>query len=399
MKIRNRIKTMLLLALTISVLLGTYGGLGNAQAANTSSPVAIKQSVPLVEIAPSVWSFDTKHTNIDFFINKGITYVSYKQAAAVFQDLVWSFDQKSGNLQISGPNRTLSWKVNTTTAMLNGKTHPMSAAMMNKNGSLSIPLRDLVNWSGGSLSLYSNHIMTLSYKILNVVAGNSKGWYWVRKDNGLIYTAVGSGMPHNIGQSAVRANQYAAMTLLQADTHTVVLQVIHNYGEPSLGNDLYKLLIYNGKLIRESAVGYYGGSPVNSIAQAEGLTVMLNDTELLLVRSNGTVQQRFDLNKLGGLDEVYTVEYASVKDGILLIRPFESRTLLLIDPKLDSPVVLYKELLSKEEQVEFEKWEKNPTMPPREGLQFVKREGQTFTFTHTGPTGEVTEGLTYTLAN
>lgn len=126
---------------------------------------------------------------------------------------------------------------------------------------------------------------------------------------------------------------------------------------------------------------------------------MLDDAELLLVRSNGTVEQRFDLKKLGGLDEVYTVEYASVKDGILLIRAFESRTLLLIDPKLDAPVVLYKELLSKEEQVEFEKWEKSPTVPPSEGLQFVKREGQTFTFTHTGPAGDVTEGLTYTLAN
>lgn len=258
MKKRNRISKMLLLALTLSVLLGTYGGSANAQAANASLPITIKQTVPIVEIAPTVWAFDTKHTNIDFFINKGTTYVSYKQASAIFYDLAWVYDQKSGMLQISGPNRTLSWKVNTKTAMLNGKSHPMSAALLNKNGSLSIPFRDLVNWSGGNLSLYSNNMMTLSYKILNVLAGNSKGWYWVRKDNGLIYTAVGSGMPHNIGQSGVRANQYAAMTLLQADTHTVVLQVIHNYGEPSLGNDIYKLLIYNGKLVRESLVSYYG---------------------------------------------------------------------------------------------------------------------------------------------
>ncbi|WP_438350447.1 hypothetical protein ACP8HI_07280 [Paenibacillus sp. FA6] len=153
-------------------------------------------------------------------------------------------------------------------------------------------------------------------------------------------------MPHNIGQSAVRANQYVGMSVIHADVHSVVLQVKHNYGEPSLGNDIYKLYIYNGKL--------------------------------------------------GGLDEAYTVEYVSATEGILLIRPFESRTLLLVDPNLDAPILLYKALLSKEEQISFEKWEKNPTIPPEDGLQLVKRAGNTFIFKHSALSGTVDE-LTYTL--
>ncbi|BBH22812.1 hypothetical protein Back11_41570 [Paenibacillus baekrokdamisoli] len=400
MKTRDdkRTNRTLLAALAISLLLGIYGGQANAQASIPASPaITTTETVPAVEISPDIWVFDTKHTNMDFYINNGTTYLSYKEAAAMFRDLVWSFDQKSGNLNVSGPNRTLSWKINTRTALLNGKRHKMSAALILKNGSLSLPIRDLVNWVGGSIKMYKDNSLAVSYSILNVVSGDPKSWYWVRRDNGFVYTAIGSEMPHNIGRSAVRAYQYANMSVTHADVHSVVLQVNHNHGEPSYGNDIYKLYIYNGKLVRESQVAYYGGSSVESIAEADGLTVMLNGSDLLLVRSNGTVEKKYDLKKLGGLDEDYTVEYASVKDGILLIRPYESQTLLLIDPKLDTPVILYKELLSKEDQEFFEKWGKSPFMPPREGLQFVKREGNTFTFKHTAPTGKVTEGLTYTL--
>lgn len=316
----------------------------------------------------------------------------------MLRDLVWSYDQRSGELNISGPNRTLSWKLNTNTAVINGKRKKMSTSLIQRKGSLSLPLRDLMDWAGGSIKLYKDNEVGVSYPILNVLSGDNKGWYWVRRDNGVIYTSVGSEMPHNIGQSAVRANQYAGMSVLQADVHSIVLQVNHNYGEPSLGNDIYKLYIYNGKLVRESRVTYYGASSVDSIKEVEGLTVMLEGSDLLLVRSNGTVAQKYDLKKLGVLDEAYTVEYASATDGILLIRPFQTQSLLLIDPKRDAPIVLYKELLSKEEQDFFEKWDKSPTMPPRDGLQFVKREGNTFIFNHTGLSGDVEEPtLTYTL--
>lgn len=402
MKTRNHKRTskMILAVLAISIVLGTHGGLANAQTSVNASPaITTAQIEPTVGISPVIWAFDTKRTNIVFFIKSGTTYLSYKEATTIFRDLVWVYDQKSGNLNISGPNRTLRWKVNTTTAELNGKRHKMSAPLILKNGRLSLPIRDLVNWSGGSIKLYKNNIMTVSYSILNTLSGDPTGWYWVRRDNGIVYTAVGSEMPHNIGRSAVRANQYADMTVTHADVHSVILQVNHKHGEPSLGNDIYKLYIYNGKLVRESRVAYYGASPVESISEVDGLTVMLNGSDLLFVGSNGTVEQKYDLKKLGGLDEAYTVEYASVTDGILLIRPYETKTLLLIDPKLDTPVILYKELLTKEEQDYFEKWGKSPTMPPREGIQFVKREGNIFTFKHTGPTGKVTEGLTYILSH
>ncbi|MEC0091070.1 stalk domain-containing protein [Paenibacillus macquariensis] len=393
-----RISTTLLITIAITAVLVTNQGQVHAQATSVVSPTTTTtKTIPTVEIVPNTWEYDTKHTSNDFFIKNGTAYLSYKQASEMFRDLVWSYDQKTGYLNVSGPNRTLSWKVSSKTATLNGKSRLMSAPLLQRNGDINLPLRDLLSWSGGSIKSNNTNKITVSYPILHALSGDAKGWYWVRKDNGIVYTAVGSQMPHNIGQSAVRAIEYADMSVIHVDISSSVLQVNYNHGEPHLGNDIYKLYIYNGKLVKESHVSYYGGSQVESIDEANGLTVMLNGSDLLLIRSNGTVEQKYDLKKLGKLDEEYTVEYASSKDGILLIRPYESQTLLFIDSKLDAPVVLYKELLSKEDQKLFDEADKSVFMPLSDGLQFVKRDGDTFTFKHTQLFNKGTEELTYTL--
>ncbi len=389
---------MLLLALAITAVLGTSPRQVNAQVAAPIAPATTIKTVPTVEIMPSMWEYDTKHTNNDFFIQNGTAYLSYTQASVMFQDLVWSYNQKSGILNVSGPNRTLSWKINSKTAILNGHQRQMSSPLLQRNGDIHLPLRDLLNWAGGTLKSSKNNKITVSYTILNAVSGDAKdGWYWVRKDNGIVYAAIGSEMPHNIGQSAVRANQFTEMSVTKADDHSIVLQLNHSYGEPLMYDDIYKLYIYNGKLVRESRVMYNGGSPRESIREADGFTIMLNGTDLLLVRANGTLEHQYDLKELGGLDESYTVEYVSVADGILLIRPYVTQTLLLIDLQLDAPVALYKDLLSKEDQDYFEKFEQLPWMTLSDGLQYVKRDGNLFTFKHTSTQTHGSEELTYRL--
>ena len=84
---------MLLLALAITAVLGTSPRQANAQGA---APATTIKTVPTVEIMPSMWEYDTKHTNNDFFIRNGTAYLSYTQASVMFQDLVWSYNQKSG---------------------------------------------------------------------------------------------------------------------------------------------------------------------------------------------------------------------------------------------------------------------------------------------------------------
>ncbi|WP_438350448.1 hypothetical protein ACP8HI_07285 [Paenibacillus sp. FA6] len=100
MQNRNPKNKILLTAIAVITVLGTYEGQVNSQAAiiSTSSAVTTTQTVPIVPsvgISPDIWTFDTKHTDTDFFVQNGTTYLSYEHASEIFRDLVWSYDQKS----------------------------------------------------------------------------------------------------------------------------------------------------------------------------------------------------------------------------------------------------------------------------------------------------------------
>ncbi|WP_219834098.1 copper amine oxidase N-terminal domain-containing protein [Paenibacillus sp. R14(2021)] len=399
MKLKRILVTVIALA-AFTALYNTQAQPARAAAANTPASIADRTAstlLPDAGISPDTYIFDGKHPNADFFVHQGTTYLSCRQASAMFRDLVWSYDAKSKSLKISGPNRTLSWKAGSRTAVINGISRRMSAALMVRSGSLSLPLRELANWAGGSIRAYPGQLIGVSYTVRSVLSGEGNNRYWVRRDNGIVYRAAGFEMPHQIGYSAVRAGQYVDMSVSRIDNQTVVLEVTHNYGEPSLANTIYRLLLHEGKLVRASSASYYGVSKVQSMLNAEGLVAMVDGSRLLLVDAAGKAVRTYDLKKLGGKDEDYTVEYASAADDTLVIRPYSSQTLLLVRPDLAAPIILYKELLSKEEQSLFEQQEPNVTIPPRDRLQFGKRTGNTFTFGHLTLSGP-NEDLTYTLA-
>ncbi|WP_459954294.1 stalk domain-containing protein [Paenibacillus pini] len=382
--------------MSLLTVLASFAGQATAQ---SSSAAAVASPVATEAITPTSWCFDPKHQDNQFFMKNGIAYISFKPLSEMFSDLIWTYDSKKGQLTIVGPNRKLSWKVNSKRAVFNGVPRTMSAAPTLKNGTLALPIRDLLQFVGGNIKGYPDGTMNVSYAVLNVVSGNTNTHYWVRRDNGIVYMNSGTDLPHTIGQTNVRANGYYTIHFSNLSNNSAMLTVNHNYGEPSMGNDIYKVFIHNGKVIRESKVSYYGMFPTISTAQVDNMSVMLNGSELQLVNTEGIVKQRYDLKKLGGIDESYTIEYASALDGILLIRPYGTQSLLLVDVKAGTRTVLYQELLSKEAQAPFELRDNDSMSASIADIRFVKREGNVFTFKHTLNTTQehVNELLTYTL--
>lgn len=402
LRMRNWNRTALLAA---AVAIGAAGAIATGPAghrvATAALPVteatATEQSVSLYS---GTWAFDVSKSNGRLVVKSGVAYLPFKELSDMFGEFVWTYDGKSG-LIVTGPNKKLVWKPGSRQAAQNGILHKMSGAPFVQKGELYVPLKDIAVWAGGEIKPAKGQLV-IAYAPLSFRAGDAKGWYWVRKDNGIVYTAVGTDLPHSIGKSNVRAFQYGDLQITRlSDGKSVLLRVNHSHGEPSLNDEQYTLLIQNGRLARQTKVSYSGVHSIVSIKEADGDQVALDGSKLLFLAGDGSLDRQFDLAKLGGLDEPYTVEYASLKDGLLLIRPYVTATLMLVDIQSGKTVTLYKELLSEEEQRILDSWSKSPSSMEltSDELTLVKRDGDTFTFEHRSFTGTGTEKqtLTYSL--
>ncbi|MDG0795033.1 hypothetical protein OMP38_32555 [Cohnella ginsengisoli] len=321
--------------------------------------------------------------------------MSLKELSVIFSDYVWTVD-KNGLLNVTGPNHKLSWGPASKYAYTNGGKLPMAAAPMKKNGEWFYPLKSLSAWAGGKIVAYPGKEIGIEYTPLSMVAGDPAGWYWVRRDNGIVYTSKGGELPHSIGWSNVQAYQYYGMGVIKLEEGGVLLKIAHGHGEPSLGTDLYALVIRNGKLASQTAERYYGFHPTKSIDKSsDGYYALLNGTKAVFLDRKGNQASAYDMAAFLGGEGNFTLEYAAVDEGIALVRPYQAGMLLLVDLKNNKAVPLYKQLLSDDEQKLLESWGKADGDYPTDRLTLVKREGNTFTFTHQALMGQEKQTMTY----
>lgn len=369
-----------------------FGGELKASAAAATVPASSEQS-----LYPAGWAFDTRAAGDTVFIKNGIAYMNLDTLRLIYPDYLWTIGD-GGILTVSGPNHRLTWRPGSKVANTNAGNRTMAAAPVKKNAAWFYPLRSMVAWAGGEMKLGAKGEVLVNYSPLSVRASDGQNWYWVRRDNGIVYAARGYDLPHTIGWSIARAEMYYDLTAVpMGDTGNVLLTVTHTYGEPSMGTDIYKLVIENGKLGRQSKASYYGIGSTKSIDKSEdGYLVLVNGTELLLLGDSAKVASRVNAASLLGKDTNFTVEYASVEAGVALVRPFTNGMLLLVDLKKGTAVSLYKELLSKEEQAWLDSWEGSAFEYKTDNLVLANREGNVFTFEHKALQGTGKTTLTYT---
>ncbi|AZN41617.1 stalk domain-containing protein [Paenibacillus albus] len=342
---------------------------------------------------PASWILKLQKKDSSIIVDNGITFVSVQRLASMFTDLLWESDYKAGLVRSTGPNHTLSWPQGSQQAVVNGGMRSMSGAALLKNGSFYLPLRDVVNWSGASMMVKKQGEVIIRYTISSMRAGSEQQWFWVRRDNGIIYTSTGSEMPHWIGQTRVRAFEEYSIKAVKLAEDSTMLSIIHNYGPEIMegqkwNSDRYRMIVYRGKLVRQSFVHFFGTHPFNYVEMAEGYAVFLDGNELQVVKPDGSLKQRINLkwsmDDSGYLyDVMCTVEYVSPSEGLALIKPNLVNNMLLIDFRTKKAVELYQELLTEDEVTILDKW-KTPSDMGNSGdqIEFVRRDGNVLVFKH-----------------
>lgn len=331
---------------------------------------------------------------------QGTTFIAIDPWLADQSGLNINWDKSGKRASLNGFMRKIAVRVGSRTAMLDNKIVTLSAVPFkavspdSEKSELYVPLRFVVQALGGTQIRIdsSQHSMIAdnlqSFNVLTDV--NQSTTYAVKKVNGDVYIAQNKNLPKRL----TSIDETLDLADIQVRSTPKGLQIIHitdSYGEPHINYQDFTLVLQNGVLLRQAHMDYHWGIGLN-IEKYNG-NIVLSDGQTLRIIEDGTgnVLETIDLVKLGGQKDTYVVE--SLQSDIILLRPISSSHLTLINRKTGQAVVLYKELLTAEQQKLVE-----PTTVPSgvgDELKYIKRSGNTLYLTYAKGT-EREQQLTYT---
>jgi hypothetical protein len=171
----------------------------------------------------------------------------------------------------------------------------------------------------------------------------------------------------------------------------LVITISDSFGEPHINTRVVTLVFKNGELLRKATFAYQFRGDADLKPYDNNLLLHDGNTLRLIQDGTGNITATLDLLKLGGEEDAYYIE--GIDNDILLLRGNQKGLLTLIDRKTGERTLLYKELLTSEDQ---EYAENNDVPYKGDTLKFVKRSGDKLYFLNDSPlTGK--KDLIYTL--
>ncbi|MBB3112944.1 hypothetical protein FHS18_005046 [Paenibacillus phyllosphaerae] len=312
----------------------------------------------------------------------GITYLNVKEVNHIFGDAALVENASAGTFTLLYPGMKAVYTTGQRSVIVNGKKHVRDYASVKRTASGTyIALRELSDRLQGGISFNSQtRTVVLNYKERYAVGRHESTSVWVDKQNGTLYISKQGQLPQAAGQTSFKPRDLVYVTFKQLSNASLLVTISDSWGEPHLGMDYYKIIVHNGKVVREAKTSYYGFRSSASIDQAGNNLLLIDQGKLHWVRPDGVTVQSLDIGSRLGLQDVFTVEYAD--QDVLLIRPYTVGKLILYNMKTGTATELYKKLLTEEEQEILDTWVTSEADYPGDQLWFAKLEGNTLFFKH-----------------
>lgn len=329
-------------------------------------------------------------------MHKGTVYLPLRDVSELLGSVVF-WNAKDNNVTMTYPNRVISMKLNTSTAIMNGKTVKLDSPPFVKNGRTFVPVRFFSEAIGASVDWTAqSKTVSLTQQSLYAKGGGVNITIWLNKKTGDVYFAHPfEADPVHVGQLEIDVKEFLDITAysMPSEQHSYIIRVEDNYGEPHVHTDVYTAMIKDNQLVKQSKAYYFQRYEKNVLLDHDGNAVLNDGKQLTIIDQEGRIIQEYDLPKLTGKDENHSV--LAVASSYLLIRPNLSGHLTLINLKDQSATLLYQELLS---GVEREYAEMNDVPYRGDDLVFMgEAPDGSLQFENLSPLGSKDKKYTYKL--
>lgn len=327
-------------------------------------------------------------------LKNGVVYVDVR-GISENAGLKMEWDKSSKRALFKGWTKSFAVRIGSQSGVLDGKTVDLGGIpFKSKEDGIYVPARFIVKaFEGSNLHLDSktNTLSASGLKTYNVFTETYGGrTYTLVKGNGDLYVSQGKDKVIKL-TSLETAFDWVGMQIEKTPGGLLVIKINDSFGEPHINTRIVTLVFKNGALLRKATIAYQFRGDADLKPYDNNLLLHDGNTLRLIQDGTGNITATLDLLKLGGDEDAYYIE--GIDNDILLLRGNQKGLLTLIDRNTGERTLLYKELLTAEDQ---EYAEMNDTPYKGDTLKFVKRSGDKLFFTNDSPLTGKTEVI-YTL--
>ncbi|MGZ7446043.1 copper amine oxidase N-terminal domain-containing protein [Paenibacillus sp. TH7-28] len=314
------------------------------------------------------------------FKQSGQLYLPLKEVAPLL-DLQVGYDNTTKTTEVTGVQQLAKLKSGKSSATgKSGKTVALGAPILVKNGDTYVPASLFSKLFGISIkagNAKEPSEISFSYNPQYFTLRSGSMLFWMNKQHGVIYAGPSGQLPERAGKVTVRDPDWLGGKAQKIDDSTYVLDISNSYGEPHINNSWYRILLHDGKIVRQSAM-HFGGPPFGNLHENvltyDGRIVLNNGQIAKLYTKDGQLTETINLVQFGDTEDVYSLE--ALEDDFLLIRPYSSGTLLLIDRKTGERTAPYLKLLQEDDI----QWIQMNDLNADDGLTYTGRTGSILHF-------------------
>lgn len=279
---------------------------------------------------------------------KGSVYLPLREISQkVGIHTYWNASQNT--ITLTYPKYLTELDVQKGTVKVNTKVKNLPQAIVTIKNITYVPARMIAEASGQQVSWNSKKKLIIFKSDITYDKANSKTatiWF-SNQNNELYFSSSAFATPVLAGKLPKKLEHLARLQVYDVNTGGHVVEWLDNYGDPSINYDFYTAFVKDDKIVRQASVDYWQRYDDN-VFQYKGNAVLVNKDTLEFLDSEGKITSTRNLSTLAGVPTNYSV--VGISDHYLIVRPNHTGLLTLINLRNKSSILLYKELLNKEEQ-------------------------------------------------
>ncbi|EPY09729.1 copper amine oxidase N-terminal domain-containing protein [Paenibacillus alvei] len=286
-------------------------------------------------------------------------------------------DSSNDSIRVLVPGQEVIMKVGESQVKSFGKTIQLEGAPIIHNNALYVPLQLFSSVLQVPMSWESRTgTVDITYNTPYIFAKEKGAAFWFRKSIGDLYMSTGN-KPFLLKNINLKTSDTSILTASQISNDSYMLQI---EDDTITGYVIYKAIIQHHKVAISSLAQYKrSGNTLKSIDRVGDLWVMIDDSTLKLVASDGTIKTSYSAQEIFGENDTFTVEEAF--DDYLLVRPSRQKILYLFNRKTKESIALYKHLMTSEEQASIDSALANGLNKDGDSLYFNRIKGDVLYFT------------------
>lgn len=312
-------------------------------------------------------------------LQSGRIYVPMYSLGECLSFFTW-IDSSNDTIRVLVPGQEAIMKVGEMQVYTYGKTVELEGSPILHNGALYVPLQLFSSVLHVPMSWESRtDTVDITYNTPFIFAKEKGAAFWFRKNTGELYMSTGN-KPFLLEHINMKTSDTSRLTASRLSNDSYMLQI---EDDSVAGYVIYKAIIQHHKVAISSLAQYKRSrNNLRSIDRVGDLWVMIDDSTLKLVASDGTVEASYQAQEIFGEKDTFTVVGAF--DNYLLITSRQN-ILYLFNRKTKELIALYNQLLTDKEKASIDSAIANGLYHLGDGLYFDRKEGDALYFTRRIP--------------